>query len=179
MKTSMFLAMLAVMMTALPASADTPAIKPGLWQHQIKFQTESGELERQMEQVRQQLQQLPEAQRQMMANMMKSQGLDFNFEKQEFKTCLSKARAEEGQFSLSQNNDCRVTDRTEQDGNTVLSFSCSGKQNTGSGTVTFFSDEHYTGQSQTTTEINGKPEKMTIEHSGQWLGADCGSIKPY
>ncbi|MDO6746209.1 DUF3617 domain-containing protein [Gilvimarinus sp. 1_MG-2023] len=169
----------ALTVAALPLHAETPTIKPGLWQNSIDFSTESGELEKQMEQVRQQLAQLPEAQKQMMANMLKSQGLDFDLDSQTFKTCLSPERAAEGQFTVSEKNDCQTDEVSKVDGKTVLNFSCDGEKNNGSGSVTFHSDEHYAGQSQSTTEINGKLEQITVEHSGKWLGTDCGNIQAH
>ena len=179
MKISMFLVVFVLLTTALTASADTPAMKPGLWQNHMEFKTESGELEKQMAQMRQQLEQIPEAQRKMMQNMMESQGLNFDFSNQTFKSCLSKERAEQGDFSLSENNDCRKTGLEKRGGETVLSFSCDSKNSQSTGTVTFHSDAHYSGQSQTTTKINGKPEEITIAHKGEWIGSDCGTVKPY
>jgi hypothetical protein len=29
------------------------------------------------------------------------------------------------------------------------------------------------------TSVQGRPEKMTMDGSGKWLGADCGSVKPF
>jgi len=179
MKKSLLCAALLLATIAHTSYAETPPIKPGLWENQVDFKTESGELEKQMMQLRHQLEQLPEAQRQMMASMMKSQGVDFDLDTQTFKSCISKARAEQGDFTVSENSECQTTDVTEQDGNTVLNFSCDGEKNTGSGTVTFYSDESYSGESKTVTDINGKQEQITMMHSGEWLGADCGTIKAY
>jgi hypothetical protein len=36
----------------------------------------------------------------------------------------------------------------------------------------------YASKMTITSMAQGKPEKMTIEGTGKWLGADCGSIKP-
>lgn len=179
MKKSLLWPALLLATMAQASYAETPSIKPGLWKNQVSFKTESGELEKQLAQMRKQLEQLPEAQRQMMAGMMKSQGVDFDFDTQAFKSCVSKERAEQGDFTVSENSDCETTDVTKQDGKTIVSFSCDGKQNTGAGTVTFNSDESYSGESKTTTDINGKQEKITMMHSGEWLGADCGNLKPY
>jgi hypothetical protein len=179
MKKSSLCTALLLTTIASTAYAETPQIKPGLWKNQVDFKTESGELEKQMKQLRQQLEQLPEAQRKMMASMMKSQGVDFDLETQTFRSCVSKARAEQGAFNVSENNECQTTDITKQDGNTVLSFSCDGEKNTGTGTVTFYSDGSYSGESQTTADINGKQEHITMMHSGEWISSDCGTLKPY
>jgi TolA-binding protein len=178
MKKSLLGTALLLAVVAQSSLAETPTIKPGLWQSQINFKTESGELEKQMAQMRKQLEQLPEAQRQMMSNMMKSQGVDFDFETQAFKSCISKERAERGDFTLSENDECETTDITQQNGNTVLHFSCDSDQAQSSGQVTFYDDTHYSGESHTTTDINGQQEHITMTHSGEWLGADCGDLQP-
>ena len=59
---------------SLPASANSLKldIEPGLWQHSFSIKTASGELERAMQQLEQQLASMPAAQRQMMESMMAS-----------------------------------------------------------------------------------------------------------
>jgi hypothetical protein len=42
----------------------------------------------------------------------------------------------------------------------------------------FTSPEAYSSKMVITTAVQGKPEKITAEGSGKWLGADCGTIKP-
>jgi len=177
MKKSLLCAALLLATIAQTSYAESPSIKPGLWENQIDFTTESGELEKQMAQMRQQLEQMPESQRKMMASMMESQGLNFDFKTQAFKSCVSKERAEQGDITVTENSECETTSVTKQGGKTVVNFSCDGKLNNGSGSVTFYSDESYSGESKTTTDINGKQENITMTHSGKWLGSDCGNLK--
>lgn len=164
-------------LTAGLAQAADTSMKPGLWQHKLQFTSESGELERMLDQLRQQLEAMPAEQRQMMENMMKSQGVDFDFQNQTFKTCLTPEKAAEGELALMENNDCQETGRTTSGGSTTITFACSG-QTQSEGTVTFNGDTRYSGESTANVDFQGRPQKMTVTHQGEWQGSDCGDIKP-
>lgn len=166
----------ALILTAGQTHAETN-MKPGLWQHKIQFTSESGEMEKMLDQLRQQLEALPAEQRQMMENMMKSQGVDFDFQNQTFKTCLTPEQSAEGSLALMENNDCQESGRSTSGGSTTINFVCSGETEA-SGTITFDGDKGYSGESSATVEFQGRPQKMTITHQGQWQGSDCGGIKP-
>ena len=43
---------------------------------------------------------------------------------------------------------------------------------------TFASPEAYTSRMNVRTVVGGKPETMTVDGAGKWLGADCGGLKP-
>jgi|SRR5690554_2856918 len=175
-----FLPLLALGTLTLSTSltqADDSSMKPGLWEHKIQFTSESGELEQMMSQLRQQLEALPPEQRGMLENMMKAQGVDFDFQSQTFKTCLSPEKAAEGSLALMKDNDCEETGRSTSGGSTTITFACSG-QTQADGTVTFDGDTLYTGQSNATVDLQGRPQKMSVNHQGEWQGNDCGDIQP-
>lgn len=44
--------------------------------------------------------------------------------------------------------------------------------------MTLLGDTGYTGKTLVNTTSRGKPEQVTMEQSGKWLGADCGTVKP-
>lgn len=167
----------ALALSAGLAQAEDPGMKPGLWQHKLQFTSESGELEQMMDQLRQQMEAMPAEQRRMMENMMKSQGVDFDFQNQTFKTCLTPEKAAEGNLALMEDNNCRETSRSTSGGSTTISFACSGETQS-EGTVTFDGDTRYSGESSATVDFQGRPQQMTVVHQGEWLGSDCGDIKP-
>ena len=74
--------------------------------------------------------------------------------------------------------DCKVT-RQQRSGSTVTAaFSCANPPSTGESQITFTSPESYRMRTTATTSVGGSAEKMTVEGSGRWLGADCGNVKP-
>lgn len=171
------LALGSLALSAVTAHANDTGMKPGLWQHKIQFTSESGELEQMMDQLREQMEAMPAEQRQMMENMMKSQGVDFDFQNQTFKTCLTPEKAAEGELALMENNDCQETGRSTSGGSTTINFACSGETQA-DGTITFDGDTRYSGQSNATVDFQGRPQQMTVTHQGEWQGSDCGDIKP-
>src|SRR5688572_24317009 len=70
------------------ALAQSLSIKPGLWEHTMTMKSETGQLEQALEQARQMLAAMPEAQRAMMENMMAEQGINFDFANQSFQNCV-------------------------------------------------------------------------------------------
>jgi len=39
--------------------------------------------------------------------------------------------------------------------------------------------EHYRGSYSFTGQVEGNPTRMTTHFKGDWVGANCGDIKPY
>lgn len=160
---------------SLPASANSLKldIEPGLWQHSFSIKTASGELERAMQQLEQQLASMPAAQRQMMESMMASQGMSFDLKGSSIQVCLTQQEIDRGQ--LPQQDGCEQQISQTGDNSYSFSFSCDTKPPTsGEGDMTFSSRKAYSGSASFTTEVNGKAEQMTMQQSGKWLKADCG-----
>jgi hypothetical protein len=64
-------------------------------------------------------------------------------------------------------------------GNTMpFSFTCTRPPSSGDGVVTFNSPQAYSSRMNVRTSANGKPEQFVMHSQGQWLSADCGSVKP-
>ena len=59
-----------------------------------------------------------------------------------------------------------------------MAFACTNPPSSGDGQVTFNGSEGYTSQMNISTQVSGKTEKVNMEGSDKWLGADCGNIKP-
>lgn len=167
--------LMAGLMLSPIASADTlaPDIEPGLWQHNFSIKTESGELERAMQQMEQTLANIPAAQRDMMKKMMASQGVSFDFKNSSIQVCLTQQDIERGK--LPQQDGCKQNVKQIGDNSYSFTFSCDTKPpSNGSGVMTFDGRKAYTGNANFTTQINGKAEQMTMQQSGKWLKADCG-----
>ncbi|WP_372624768.1 DUF3617 domain-containing protein [Arsukibacterium sp.] len=159
---------------SLPASAEKLKldVEPGLWQHSFTIQTASGELERAMQQLEQQLANMPAAQRQMMEKMMANQGMSFDLKGSSMQVCLTQQQIDRGQ--LPQQDGCQQQLNQTGDSSYRFSFSCDTNPPTsGEGEMTFSSRKAYNGSARFTTNVNGKAEQMTMQQSGKWLKAEC------
>ena len=97
------------------------------------------------------------------------------------KMCMTQEMIDRNDVSARQSasqNDCTHTN-SPRTGNTMkFSFVCTKPPSSGEGQVTFTSPERYSMTMLTTSTARGKPEKMEMQSTGRWLGADCGTIKP-
>ncbi len=48
----------------------------------------------------------------------------------------------------------------------------------GEGEYTLSGDKAYRGHAVVDTTVQGKPERIEMQQSGQWISADCGAVKP-
>jgi hypothetical protein len=98
------------------------------------------------------------------------------------KFCLTpeQANADKPPAPQQQGN-CQM-ENLKRDGHTFTAdMVCDGAmKGTGHMSVSYDNEEHYTGSVHFTgTNPRTGDIDMTNEFSGQWLGADCGSVKPF
>lgn len=158
------------------ASADSFTIKPGLWEHRMDMESESGQLERVWEQMQQQMEAMPEAQRQMMMDMMEEQGISMEFGEQTVRNCVSEEQAARGEFDWDDDDDCQRTNVDTSGGETRVEFVC--PEDDGHGVMVVHSDTEYSGESRMTMDFEGQSDEVRISHQGQWIGDDCGNVRP-
>lgn len=177
--TNKYILVSAILVTALALSNSAIAetvkidIEPGLWQHSFNIKTASGELERAMQKLEQQLASMPAAQRQMMQKMLSSQGGSFDLSARSVQVCLTQQQIDRGQ--LPQQDGCEQNITQTGDNSYSFAFSCKGNPPTsGTGVMTLSSRKAYTGNASFSTDVNGKAEQMTMQQTGKWLKADCG-----
>ena len=91
--------------------------------------------------------------------------------------CMTKEMVERNELPAQQ-GDCKTTQQSRSGNTMKMAFSCTKPPSSGEGQVTFVSPEAYTSKMVMTSMASGKPQKIDMEGSGKWLGADCGSIKP-
>ncbi|MBV5297068.1 MAG: DUF3617 domain-containing protein [Rhodoferax sp.] len=171
----------------LAASAGTASaqnMKPGLWEIATQMQGGSGEMASAMAQAQKQMENMPAEQRKMMQDMMAKQGVQMGTGSaggMAIKMCLTQEMIDRNEVSARQGtsqHDCTHTN-SPRTGNTMkFSFVCTKPPSSGEGQVTFTSPERYSMTMLTTSTVRGKPEKMEMQSTGRWLGADCGTIKP-
>ncbi|MGC1173808.1 DUF3617 domain-containing protein [Polaromonas sp.] len=170
------LALLAL--TAQPVMAQT--LKPGLWEINNKMQSGSGQVEKAMADMQKQLASMPPEQRKMMQDMMAKQGMSMSPGAgggMAVKVCMTRESIERNELG-SQQGDCKTTTSPRMGNTMKMSFACTQPPSSGEGQVTFVSPEAYTMKMAMKSNVQGKPEIMTMDGGGKWLSADCGAIKP-
>ena len=169
----------ALLMAGLPAMAQT--LKPGLWEINSKMGG-SAEMDKAMKEMQQQMASMPPAQRQQMQDMLAKQGMSMGAGAGggiSAKICMTKEMAERNEMPQAQQGDCKST-ASPRIGNTQkISYVCTQPPSSGEGQISFSSNEAYTMKMVTTSNVKGKPEKMTLDGTGKWLSADCGAVKPF
>ncbi|WP_341936386.1 DUF3617 domain-containing protein [Marinimicrobium sp. C2-29] len=170
MKIRFCIPLIALFLTPSLLSAESLNVKPGLWEHQTSMKSESGQLEQQMEMVRQQMEAMPAAQKKMMKDMLAKQGMTLDFSNQTMRDCLTEEEAAQGEFDWSENTECdhEVVTRGDE---TRIEFTC--PQGNVEGEMVLDGDSAYTGKSTAEVDMGGTKDTITITHNGRWLSADC------
>lgn len=156
-------------------------MKPGLWEMKQAAQL-SPERQAQMEKAQKAMANMPAAQRQMMEQMMAQRGVSLNLGAGgggiSIKSCITPEQAARHQAPVGHEGRC--TQDTKRDGTVVRAhFVCTDPASEGDATITFSSPEAFTTQVQVRrVTAAGKPETMSMQGEGRWLGADCGDVKP-
>ncbi len=179
MKSLLRFAALALAFAAAAASAQN--MKPGLWELTNKMSSSSGQMDQAMAQAQQAMAKMPPEQRKKMEEMLAKQGVALGATGPggtSVKICMTKEMVERSEMPAQNQGDCKTT-VSPRTGNTVkMAYTCSNPPSSGEGEFTYASPEAYTSKVTSTTTVQGKPEKITMDASGKWLSADCGAIKP-
>lgn len=155
-----------------------PKIEAGLWEITIALKSQSGKVEAAMKQAQAYIANMPPAQRKQVEDMMAAQGMRLGDRNSTVKACISKEDAERGEIP-QQAGDCtqQVLDRNSTSMRVKFSCNTSPPAN-GEATVKFDSPTAYSSTGIVDTVVMGAPEKVNVDQTGRWLGADCGSVKP-
>ncbi len=165
--------------SVLPAGAQ--ALKPGLWEVTNKMQSGTGQMENAMSQMQKQMASMPPEQRKMIEQQMAKSGVKMGAGGpaggMSVQICMTKEMTERNEVP-AQRGDCKSTTQARAGNTMKMAFVCTNPPSSGEGEMTFAGSEAYSSRMAVSTQVDGKPEKMTMEGSGKWLGADCGTIKP-
>ena len=178
-------AVTACMLTGATVLAHAQTIKPGLWEIITQMQDGSGELSAAMAEAQKQMANMPPEQRKMMQDMMAKQGIQLGTSGSNgmsIKMCMTQEMVDRNEVTSRQGDhhqsDCTHTNSPRSGNSMKFSFVCAKPPSSGEGQVTFTSAEAYSMKMTTTSMARGKSEKMDMQTSGRWLGADCGNVKP-
>jgi hypothetical protein len=153
-----------------------PAMKPGLWQIRQQMELDPAQ-QAQMEEMRKQMAAMPQAQRKQMEEMMSRQGasVDVAGGGMSSKVCVTAEDVARQSVPMEQRPDCKY-DQSRSGARTNIQYVCTKPPSQGDIEITTLSPERYTMKMRGTGGAKGT--KMAMQGEGQWLGADCGSVKP-
>jgi len=173
--------LLAAALAAVATTAGAQALKPGLWEVTHKMNSGNSQMDQQMAQMQKQMAAMPPAQRKQMEEMMARQGTQMPAAApgggMSMKMCMTREMAERSEIPAQQ-GDCKTTHQSRTGNTMKMAFTCTNPPSSGEGEYTFASPEAYRMKMAVSTMVQGKPQKMNMEGSGKWLGADCGNVKP-
>lgn len=169
---------LAVLALVAAATAHAQSQKPGLWEITHKMGG-NAEMDAAMAEMQKQMAALPPEQRKQMEAMMGSHmptaaaggGMAM-------KVCLTPDMAARNEVPRQTEGDCTTTITSRSASSMKMNFVCTNPPSKGEGTYTFSGDKAYTAHMAIQSTRNGKSENTTIQGSGKWLSADCGTVKP-
>ncbi|MBX3585917.1 MAG: DUF3617 domain-containing protein [Ramlibacter sp.] len=173
-------ALAAVLLATACGLASAQTIKPGLWEITNKMGG-NPEMEQAMAQMQKQLASMPPEQRKMMQDMMAKQGVSMGTGAggaMVVKTCMTKEMVERKQMPVQDKGDCTNTVSNQSASGMDIKFVCTQPPSSGEGRVNIRSDSAYDMKMTMQTLHKGKSVTTTMDASGKWLGADCGSVKP-
>lgn len=168
----------------LSAHAAEPLFKPGLWETTSKPSGAGGaQMQAIMAQMQQHLKNMAPADRARAEATMARNGVTVGNGNISAKMCITPAMAKRQQLPMQQRGNCNYQ-VSPPAGNTIsFTLTCTNPDITSEGSAVFSDSTHYTATSRTTGGIGapagGAPAgAMSLESTGRWLGADCGSIQP-
>lgn len=152
--------------------------QPGLWEIAVQMKSASGQIEAAQAQMREQLKSMPPDQRKMMEEMMAKQGVGLGSGGTTLRMCVTREQAERREIPQDPKGNCKHDVSNRSAAGMKFSFACTNPPSKGSGEIVFSGDKAYTMKMQAdTTTAQGRPERMEMQHTGRWLGADCGTLK--
>lgn len=153
-----------------PTLASALDILPGVWEVSSHNMQMGGQAMPGMEQMLEQMKNMPAEQRQMMENMMAEQGIRLGAGGVQM--CLTAEQIAAKEIPLHDpESGCsnEILERSDQ--RWKFRFTCPDAQ--GEGETQFISDKEFTTKVSGT--YNGQPSSM--ESRARWVAADCGSLR--
>ena len=167
----------ALVLAAAASGLQAQTMQPGLWEIQTRTQSASGEMEKAMAQMQQQLAAMSPEQRKMMQDMMGKQGVGVGASGVTAKVCLTREMIERNEVAPQQ-GDCKTTHAPRSGNRMKFTFSCSKPPSNGTGEMTILGPQAFTNTVTVNTTASGRSEQVTMHGQGKWLSAECGAIKP-
>lgn len=153
----------------VPSLASAVDLQPGLWEISSQQMQVDGQAMPGMQQMMEQLKNLPPEQRQMMEQMMAQQGVQLG--DQGVRICISAEQIAKQDFAMPDLQEgCRheIVERSAQ----AWKFRFSCPDGDGEGETRFSDGKHFHSRFQ---GMHGG-RQSSMESHGRWLSADCGGL---
>ena len=168
---------LSIFPVLLVAAPPTPPVKPGLWQVKMTSLDANGKEMPAPEQAAM-ARMTPEV-RARMAEMMKARGMVMPDESGAMKVCLTKETFDSGGWQqATAQSGCTTNYLTTTGSLWKWHSSCTSIKSETDGEVVFNSAENYRTKVTTTSTVMNQTRTTTRVVQSNWLGGDCGDIKP-
>lgn len=179
------LSVIAVAALLAGAPAQAQKLAPGLWEHSMTMKSSDPRMNEGMARMQKELAGMPPEQRKQMEAMMAAQGMNMGMAAGAggpaivAKVCLTPEQAARDEMPPPSEGDCKQT-VVQRSGNTLrMKFTCTGKDLAkGEGEYTLESPKAHRGRTVIDAQEGGKTVRMEMNHTGRWLAADCGAVKP-
>ena len=174
---------LLVMFALAAGPALAQKMTPGLWEYQMTMKPGgNANMDVAMAQMQQEMARMSPEQRQQMEQMMQSRGIKMGASSTGLgvsaKTCITAEQAARDDLPQADGN-CKTTEQQRSGNKLRFKVVCTGEHaGTGQGEATLVSPTQNSGHLTIDTQVNGAPQRMEMDHTGRWLGADCGDVKP-
>lgn len=155
----------------VPLASSATEIQPGLWEISSSNMQVDGQALPGMEQMLEQLKNMPPEQRQMMERMMAEQGVQLG--DKGVRVCMSEAQIKAQQIPMQDPKSGCTHEVTERSAELwKFRFNCPNGQ--GEGETRFLSDKEFTSQ----VKGNYGGQSSSMESHARWVSADCGALQP-
>lgn len=165
-----------VLMLSTGALAQTPPIRPGLWETTPGQTLVNGKPMPGMGDMAKQMEKMPPEVRQQMQAQMQKQGVQFGAGT--VRTCISAETLQRNDWMQSGDGRCQTTITDRGGASWRWKASCEQPKGEGEGVTHFEGDRAYKSEMRWTTQRDGKPQLMQTSASARWLSADCGALAP-
>lgn len=153
----------------VPLASSATEIQPGLWEISSSNMQVDGQALPGMEQMLEQLKNMPPEQRQMMERMMAEQGVQLG--DKGVRVCMSEAQIKAQQIPMQDPKSGCTHEVTERSAELwKFRFNCPNGQ--GEGETRFLSDKEFTSQ----VKGNYGGRNSSMQSHGNWIAADCGAL---
>ncbi len=160
--------------TAVSAAESTvPPIKPGLWQVQSEHLIDGKKAPDPSEQLKA----LSPEVRKQLESSMRQYGIDTRGGPGQTKMCLTREALDQGRWQ-GQQGACKTEFTSRSDSVWTWHSTCTQPPAESDGEATFQSPERYSVKIKTKMSLLGTSQASAMSMTGQWLGADCGDLKP-
>jgi hypothetical protein len=175
---TMLLATAALAAHAQTANAPGPRIEAGLWEINMSLKSQTGKAEMAMREAQAYISRMPPEQRKQVEQMMAQQGVRLGDKSSSVQACISKEDAERGEIP-QQAGECTQQVLEKNASSMKVKFNCAtNPPASGEAVVDFQSPTAYTSRGIVDTVVLGQNERVTVDQTGRWLGADCGNVRP-